>query len=97
MTGARSIYLFGANFTGEEAFRYCSVKLFSSKIYQGNLLVQDLIPVLDEDGIICMFNKVKKEYHYNKGTSVFKGGAKGDSPYTEVEYLQSKDGYQYIN
>ena len=46
------------------------VKIWDSN----NTLVRDFIPVLDEDGVPCMYDRVEKKYYYNAGTGQFIAG-----------------------
>lgn len=46
-------------------------KLYNSQIYEDNVLVRDFIPVLDENGVPCLYDKVTKEFFYNQGTGSF--------------------------
>lgn len=41
-------------------------KFYYVKIWEGNTLVRDIIPVLDENGTPCVYDKVTKQYFYNK-------------------------------
>ena len=54
-----------------EKFAY---KLKYLKIWQDYVLVRDFIPVLDSNGIPCMFDKVEKKFYYNAGTGQFIAG-----------------------
>lgn len=38
---------------------------------QNNVLELDLIPVVKNDGTVCMYNKVNGAYYYNAGTGTF--------------------------
>ena len=49
-------------------------KLFSAKFIQNNILIRDFIPVLDENNIPCMFDKVESKFYYNQGTGNFIAG-----------------------
>ena len=51
-----------------------SVKIYSAKIYDNDVLVRDFIPVLDKNGTPCMFDKVEKKFYYNQGTGQFIAG-----------------------
>ena len=42
------------------------------KIYDGNTLMRDFIPVLDPQGVLAMYDKVSKTLFYNAGTGDFK-------------------------
>jgi len=65
-----SLYLFALNNTGTPAchgyirLRYC-------RIWNDTTLVRDFIPVLDENDIPCLYDKVSGTYFYNKGTGQF--------------------------
>lgn len=50
------------------------LRIYSAQIMQGGVLVRDFIPVLDEAGVACMYDKVSKEYFYNQGTGSFIAG-----------------------
>ena len=43
-------------------------ELYYCKMYNGSDLVSDIIPVKKSDGTICLYDKVRKKYLYNKGT-----------------------------
>lgn len=49
-------------------------KLFYFKIWDQNVLVRDFIPVLDYNGIACMYDKVTETFFYNAGTGDFIAG-----------------------
>jgi hypothetical protein len=70
-----SLYLFARNNTANGnpvAISY--FKLYSSKIYENYVLVQDLIPVIDNNGVACMYDNVSKQCFYNQGTGEFVAG-----------------------
>lgn len=50
------------------------MKLYSAKIYDNDVLVRDFIPVLDEDGVPCMYDLVEGKVYYNAGTGQFIAG-----------------------
>ena len=49
-------------------------KIYSFKIYDNNVLVRDFIPVLDKNGVPCMYDKVTQQFFYNAGTGDFIAG-----------------------
>ena len=52
-----------------------SMKLYYCKIYNGNNLVKNLIPVKKRDNnAICMYDLVSQEFLYNNGTGTFIAG-----------------------
>lgn len=66
--------LFGGNFNGtkEATDHHLRVKL--CKIYNNDVLVRDFIPVLDPNGVPCMYDKVTQQFFYNIGTGDFIAG-----------------------
>lgn len=45
--------------------------LYYCKIWQGDTLVRDFVPVLDTEGVACLYDNVSKEYFYNSGSGEF--------------------------
>ena len=64
-------YLFRTN---ERLPYYFHGKLYYFQIYDNNTLVRDFIPVLDKDGVPCMYDKVERKFYYNAGTGDFIAG-----------------------
>ena len=102
--GNEEIGLFGQNYdTGSNRIHMC-------KLYKGNTLVRDYIPVIDENNIGYMFDKVTHTLFANKGTGTFLYGEKKPARYLatpkvrlevpaiykKLNYLEST-GAQYIN
>lgn len=82
-----SIYLFAYNGTrGPAPSKY---KIYSSKIYEGGVLVQDLIPVR-KDGKGYMYDKVSKKLFSNSGTGEFIIGA--DKEYWGLKFTAEEAG-----
>ena len=48
--------------------------IYSCKIWDNAKLVRDFIPVLDKDGVPCMYDKVEGKFYYNQGTGQFIAG-----------------------
>lgn len=46
-------------------------KLYYIKIYNGNELVRDFIPVIDSSGRPCLYDKVEDKFYYNEGSGEF--------------------------
>lgn len=68
-------YLFGVNTGGAFAVGTGYIgAIHSCKIYANNTLVRDFIPVLDNDLVPCMYDKVSGEFFYNQGTGEFVRG-----------------------
>lgn len=51
-------------------------RIYSCKIWQNDILVRDFIPVLDNEGVACLYEKVSGEFYYNQGTGDFIAGSK---------------------
>ena len=70
------IYLFALCNSGSPAdygyFRIKSARMWNSS----DELIRDFIPVIDKEGVACMYDKVNGEFYYNKGTGSFKAGYK---------------------
>ena len=50
------------------------IKIYYFQIYDNSVLVRDFIPVLDKDGVPCMYDKVEHKFYYNSGTGDFIAG-----------------------
>ncbi len=48
--------------------------VYSFKIYEGDILKRDYIPVIDSTERPCLFDKVEKKCYYNQGTGEFLWG-----------------------
>lgn len=78
-----------------------NLKLYYFKIWDNETLLRDFIPVEDENGQVCMYDKVSKTYFYNVDTSqgnFIAGPIKnaGDYSYAktfEMDNGESTDGY----
>ena len=51
-----------------------NTKIYQFQIYDNDTLVRDFIPVLDPDGVPCMYDKVEQKLYYNQGTGQFIAG-----------------------
>ena len=49
-----------------------SGRFYYSKIWDKGTLVRDYIPVIDENGVACLYEKVEGKFYYNAGTGEFK-------------------------
>jgi hypothetical protein len=67
------IYLFRHNHVNSTAL-YSKVKMHYFRLYDNGTLVRDMIPVLDENGVPCMLDKVGGQFYYNAGTGSFTAG-----------------------
>lgn len=71
-TASTPLYLFA----NRDASTKYMLKMYYFKEYDGDTLIRDFIPVLDKDGIACMYDKVSREFFYNQGTGSFIAGHK---------------------
>ena len=69
-----TLYLFHLNLSNQTSYM-SSVRIWGYKHKRGGLIV-DLIPVLDKDGIACMYDKVGDKFYYNQGEGDFIAGYK---------------------
>lgn len=94
--GQYPISLFAVNIGGTVGY-YTTMKLYSCTIYDNDVLIRDYIPVLDKDGVACLYDKVTNKLYYNSGTGSFIAGYKYEyEPETELVFLES-DGASYID
>lgn len=64
-----SIYLFNTH--AESDYNGTLLKIYSFKLWDGDVLVRDFIPVLDWNDRPCMYDKVMDKLFYNQGTGKF--------------------------
>ena len=67
----QTLYLFASHVEWTNASYWSNEKIYYTKIYNGNTLVRDYIPVLDINDRPCLFDKVSKTCFYNQGTGEF--------------------------
>lgn len=69
------IYIFIQCNSNADSNKMAKMKVFSCKLYDklGNL-IRDFIPVIDENNVACLFDKVENKFYYNKGTGSFTYG-----------------------
>ena len=68
-----SMFLFALHYSGG-AYSPASLKIYSTKFYDNDVLVRDYVPVLDENNVACFYDRVTKTYFYNQGTGSFNAG-----------------------
>lgn len=64
-----------------EQYKLTNTKIYGVKIYRNNILEADIIPVIDLDDTICMYDKVSNRLLYNAGTGNFIAGTDIQNPY----------------
>ena len=60
-----------ANYDSAQAGKF---KLYRFRVYEGAELVRDFRPVMDANGVACLYEAVTDELHYNAGTGSFVAG-----------------------
>lgn len=70
---SKSIFI-GALNTESGPLNYATAKVYSCQIYDNGTLILDYWPAIDPSGVVCMYDKVNKEYAYNAGAGEFIGG-----------------------
>lgn len=68
-----NFYLFARN-NKESTTNYCKSRMTEAKFWNQSTLIRNFIPVLDKDGIACLYDKVEGKYYYNQGTGDFIAG-----------------------
>ncbi len=69
----------------------CKARIYYFRIYEGETLVRDFVPAVDENGVICLYDNVTKAYFYNQGTGGFVGEFV-ESELKEIETLIDESG-----
>ena len=88
--------IFALNDHGSVNPAISKANLYYFKIYENDILVRDMIPVLDNNKVPCLYDKVSDQFFYNQGTGTFKYKEKAINSYREVEYIEAT-GTQYID
>ena len=65
-----SVYIFARNTNGTVEY-YSKMRLYSCQIYEDGVIVRDYIPVLDFNGVPCLYDKAGKQFYYNAGSGSF--------------------------
>lgn len=73
-------------------------KIYYFQMYQSNQLTLDLIPVLDQNNVPCMYDKVSDQFFYNQGTGTF-GYEIEELDVPQIEYIKyiQGDGSSWID
>lgn len=92
-----SIYVFCTHRGGEAKYN-ASMRLYELQMYDGDTLIRDFIPILDENDVAYLYDKVEKKFYYNSGTGTFNYKKKDSQnmQLTKVNYIEST-GTQYID
>lgn len=72
ITTNKNIFIGGTN--SDNTTCNFSGRIYYFKIKKDGILVRDFVPVLDPDGVVCFYDKVTKEFFYNRnGLSLIAG------------------------
>ena len=99
-----SIYLFGYNYAGTPNMSYClRGRIDAFLISEGEQIVRQFLPCLDDNDVPCMYEIYTGTVHYNQGLGNFSYPHGYDNNpinlpagYTKCSYLQS-NGTQWID
>lgn len=69
-TSNYNIYIFTVN-TNNTTSNFSYMKLYSFKVFKNDILIQNLIPCLDNNATPCLYDLVSKTTFYNVGTGTF--------------------------
>lgn len=69
-TDGDHMYVF-ARHNGSNIYGACKFKMYSCQIYKNDVLVRDFIPVIDNQDVACLYDKISKSLFYNIGTGDF--------------------------
>lgn len=72
-------------------YKLTNTKIYGVKIYRNDILEADIIPVIDLDDTICMYDKVSNRLLYNAGTGNFIAGTDIENPYVTDGLLSMWD------
>jgi hypothetical protein len=68
-----SMYLFGRNLADVPSLS--AIRVYSFQIFDGEVLVRDLVPVKMGDGTLGMYDKANNVFYSNSGSGTFIAGA----------------------
>lgn len=71
-----NLLLFCLNEYGNPTSRKISCRFYYCRISQNGTDVRTFLPVLDKDGIPCLYDQIEKKLYYNKGAGNFIAGPK---------------------
>lgn len=72
-----------ADIRNSDVIEICkNVKLLYWRMKDNGVLVRDMWPCFDPDGVACAYDKVERKYHYNQGTGEFIAGSTDDGTIT---------------
>lgn len=97
---ANPLRLFKAYSSRTDIYQIATNRFISLKVWnENNELITHIIPVLDSEGIPCMYDLVTETFFYNQGTGTFSYGIEEEEyseNYTPIKYIET-NGTQYID
>lgn len=67
-----AVALFGRNINGNVPKGNLSkCRIYKFVVSESGEIIYSFIPILDQEGVPCMYDTVNKQFHYNKGTEQF--------------------------
>ena len=69
-TSNYNIYIFAVN-NNNNASNFSYMKLYSFKVFKNDILIQNLIPCLDDNDVPCFYDSITKQTYYNRGSGTF--------------------------
>ena len=68
---AQQNYMIFATASKNTITYYTTERIYGVKIYVNDELKREFIPALDDNNVVCLYDKVTKQYFYNLGTGTF--------------------------
>lgn len=84
-TTTETLYLNGTHSTNAPTSGRGIGRIYAFKIWDNGTLLRDMIPILDNEDVPCMYDRVNDRLYYNNGTGEFRPGI----DYLELEYIQN--------
>lgn len=68
---ALTLFVSWKNNQSSQVAYFGKFKMYYCKIWQNDEIVRDFVPAIDSNGTPCLYDKVTKQYFYNKGSGEF--------------------------
>ena len=73
--------IFGCGFSGAASSEQPKVRLYSCQIFDGNMLVRNFVPAINDSNVVCLYDTVNAQYYY-VGNGVLTAGPEIQASYT---------------
>lgn len=73
----------------------CSAKLYHFKMWNDETLVRDMVPIKDDNDVVCLYDVVSETCFYNAGSGNFNAGG-NDSEYIVKTYCKVNGTWQNL-